>query len=354
MTSKYGRIGIIARADLTGLGIQSRNWVRLLNPDKVIAIDSSSFNKNGQHFEWYDGYDGVLINGFIKPHEIDAVLDNIDVLLTFEIPYSYEVIKRARARGVKTIIQNNWEFTDYLQNPSLPLPDLLVNHSYWHLDDQKKLWPEITEYCATPLFIEDYDSICLENMEKKGKRRFLHIAGRKTYEDRNGTEDILAAIKLIPQDVDFELVIKTQTTEVTSDDPRVTIDRNPPDDEKELYRGFDAMIMPRRYGGACLPMNEALAAGLPVIMTDIDPNDKVLPKEWLVDATVKASFMARTTIIVYESNLQSLADKITEWATDNEGEDIVRKIRARKIAEEEYSSQAILKKWGLLLRKLGV
>jgi len=112
--------------------------------------------------------------------------------------------------------------------------------------------------------------------------------------------------------------------------------------------------MPRRYGGACLPMNEALAAGLPVIMTDVDPNNKILPKEWLVSASKKTEFMARIMITVYESNIQELADRLTEWATDNEGEDIVRKIRARKIAEEEYSSQAVSKKWALLMEKLGV
>lgn len=349
-----GRLGIIARSDATGLGVQSRNWVRLLNPDKVILIDSWPFNKNEQHPEWYKDYKVINVSGFIQRFHIDSILEDIDVLLTFEIPYSYELVTIAKARGVKVIIQNNWEFTDYLQTPSLPLPDLLVNHSYWNLDKQKELWPEITEYCATPVFVEDFDSITMQNFERKGKRRFLHVAGRKTYEDRNGTEDVLAAVKLIPKEIDFELVIKTQTTDVSSDDPRVTIDRNPPEDEKELYRDFDAVIMPRRYGGACLPMTEALAAGLPVIMTNIDPNDKVLPKEWLVEAKQKTSFMARTQIPVYETNPQELAYRITAWAIDDEGEDIVRKLRAREIAEKEYSSQSVMKKWALLLRKLGV
>lgn len=349
------RLGIIARSDATGLGVQSRNWVRLLNPDKVILIDSTPFNHNEQHPDWYKDYNVMPIYGFVQPNQINQVLDNIDVLLSFEIFYSYELVRAAKAKGIKTILQNNWEFTDYLQNSSLPLPDLLVNHSYWNLDEQKKRWPQISTYCATPVFVEDYDSITMQNFEKKGKRRFLHIAGRRTYEDRNGTEDLLKAVRLIPLDVDFELVIKTQTTEIgNTNDPRITIDKTAPDDEKELYRGFDGLIMPRRYGGACLPMTEALAAGLPVMMTDVDPNNKVLPKQWLVDATRKTSFMARTEIIVYESDIQELADKIEEWATDNEGEDIVRKLRAREIAEKEYSSQAISKKWALLLGKIGV
>lgn len=352
------RLAIIARADLTGLGVQSRNWVRLLNPQRLVVINSKTFNGNEQHLEWYNGRGGYLIDGFIKRHEIPAILKNIDVLLTFEIPYNYELLTFARAQGVKTIIQNNWEFTDYLKTPQLPLPDLLVNHSYWHLDDQKELWPEITDYCPTPLFIEDYDKIMLQNMDRDSTlvRRFLHIAGRKTYEDRNGTKDLIEAMKLIdPHLHKFELVIKAQSAEVPeSDDPRIIIDRSEPVDEKELYRDFDAVIMPRRYGGACLPMNEALAAGLPVIMPDVDPNNKVLPKEWLVKAQHQGTFMTRTEVDLFSVEHKALADKIIEFA-DSPWPDLQgHKIRAREIAVKEYSSEAVLEKWALLLGKLGL
>lgn len=350
------RVGIIARADLTGLGVQSRNWVRLLNPDKLVVINSTIFNHNEQHFEWYNGRGGYLIDGFIKPNEIHPILNDIDVLLTFEIPYSYALLTAARARGVKTIIQNNWEFTDYLRQPELPLPDLLVNHSYWHLEDQKVIWPQITEYCATPVFIEDYDPIMLQNLDRDlKKRRFLHVAGRRTYEDRNGTQDLLAAMTLIPAEYDFELVIKAQSADIgETTDPRITIDRSVPVDEKELYRNFDVLIMPRRYGGACLPMNEALTSGMPVIMTDIDPNNKILPKDWLVPAKYAGNFMARTLIDLFSADHNALADKIIDFATTKDDNMISHKILAREIAVREYSSENIKEKWALLMQKLGV
>lgn len=349
------RVGVIVRADLTGLGVQSRNWVRLLKPHKVIMIDSRPFNNNEQHHEWYKEYDPLLIYGFIQNWQIDTILKDIDVLLTFEIPYNYELIKVAKARGIKTIIQNNWEFTDYLQQPNLPLPDLLVNHSYWHLNDQRMLWPEITEYCATPVFLGDYDSVYQQNVDREAKTRFLHVAGRKTHEDRNGTKDLLEAVKLIPKDVDFELVIKAQTADVGEiDDPRVVIDRNSPVDEKELYRDFDAVIMPRRYAGACLPMTEALASGLPVIMTDIDPNNKVLPHYWLVKAEKKGSFMARTPVEIYSANHESLAKKIEEFSKMPHVVMKSSKLEARDLALKEYSSESVKTKWALLLGKLGL
>ena len=354
------RVCIIARADLTGLGRQSRNWVRLLDPYKVVVINSKPFNGNDQYFEWYEKRrNAYRIDGFIKPEEINDILNDVDVLLTFEIPYNYQLISVARARGIKTIIQNNWEFTDYLSQKYLPLPDLLVNHSYWHLEDQKKLWPDITEYCPTPYFIEDFDEIYKINIERDlvegQRRRFLHIAGRNTYLDRHGTEDLIEAVKLIPSEIDFELVINTQTTEIkNAGDPRITIDRSSCADERELYSNFDAMIMPRRYAGGCLPMNEALASGLPVIMPDIDPNDKILPAFWLVPAEKKDTFMTRTEIDVYSVNHMALAAKIAQLAVLDEVTMSSYKNIAREIAIEEFSGGSVKRKWNAFMKKLGL
>lgn len=351
------RIGIIARADETGLGIQSRNWVRLLNPHKVVVIDSTSFNSNKQHYEWYNNrLNAFRIDGFIQQKDVGAVLENIDVLLTFEIPYNYQLISMAKSAGVKTIIQNNWEFTDYLKQPELPLPDILLNHSYWHLDDQKALWPDITEYCPTPLFTEDFEGIWLQNLERKEKKlRFLHVAGRQTHEDRNGTKELMRAVLEIPKEIDFELVIKSQTAELSNIiDSRITIDTSSPEDEKDLYRNFDAMIMPRRYGGACLPMNEALASGLPVIMTDVDPNNKVLPSYWLVKAEKETVFMARTVIDVFSADTTDLAARIAQFAVLSPELLYGYKMQAREIAVSEYDSEVVKKKWDLLMNKLSV
>lgn len=349
------RLTIIARADNTGLGIQSRNWVRLLKPNKVVIIDSSVFNQNEQHPEWYEGYKTIPINGFIKDFEIDAILEDTDILMTFEIPYNYNLFNVAKYRGVKTVLQNNWEFTDYLQRPELPFPDALINHSYWHLDDQMSLWPTISGYIPTPLFIEDFEDIYKQNLSRSGKRRFLHVAGRKTYEDRNGTNDLIKAVELVPPEIEFELVIKTQTTNIGYfNDERITIDTDSPSDEKELYRDFDAMIIPRRYAGACLPMNEALAAGLPVIMTDIDPNNKILPSHWLAKANKHSSFMARTLIDVYSADHTDLAARIVGFAALSNTTLLGYKQMAHDIADKEYSSEVIKHKWYLLCQKLGV
>ncbi len=351
------KIGVIVRQDLTGLGVQTRNIAKMLNADKLIVIDFSSVNGNEQHPELLDGltdnrYD---VYGFINLRNLDQVLEGIDVLVTCEIDYTagYELTARAKQLGVKTILVSNYEFCDWLQRPLLPRSDILANHSEWNNDKLEAIFGDVP-ILKSPVDLDAYDTIYQQNRHRFGKPRFLHIAGRKTYEDRNGTQDLLAAVKLIPAEVDFELVIKTQTTEVQSDDPRVRIDREEPADERELYRWYDAMILPRRYAGACLPMNEALAAGLPVIMTDIDPNNKILPQYWLVPAEKKTEFMARTMIDVYSADHTALAGRIAQFAVLGDELRVGYKDSARKIAKDQYSYETIKHKWDLLLAKLEV
>jgi len=55
--------GIIARCDNTGLGNQTRDLVRMLNPDKILLVNSTKFNNNKQYPEWYDGYNVTMTNG---------------------------------------------------------------------------------------------------------------------------------------------------------------------------------------------------------------------------------------------------------------------------------------------------
>ena len=71
----------------------------------------------------------------------------------------------------------------------------------------------------------------------------------------------------------FELVIKSQEPlKPLLRDPTLRLRMT----GAGLYAGFDPLILPRRYGGLCLPMNEALRSGLPVIMFNVSPSDAIL------------------------------------------------------------------------------
>lgn len=346
------RLCIIARMDHSGLGHQTRNLVRLLNPDKVIAIDFTFYNKFEQHPEWYEDYNTTYISGFLRDQEVQEALKDVDVVLTAETFYNKNFIEMAHQAGVVTVSQVNYEFFDPLMNRRLRIPHRVLMPSYWMLEEMQKMtYSGVTRYLPPPTFIEDFKEVREQNYNRTGKRRFVHIAGKVAEKDRAGTLDLLEAVKRCKQD--FELVVKVQKGTIPeAQDDRVTFDHSKPDDERELYRDFDAMIHPRRYAGLNLPMNEALASGLPVIMTDVSPNNQVLPQKWLVPAPQVATFNTRTTISLHSAAHSYLAAKLDEMATL--GADVLKtdKEEALAIANREYSPEVTLSRWNSFIKDL--
>ena len=335
------RVGLIARSDRTGLGNQTRNLARMLRPDEIMLINSSFFNQNEQHPETYDQYSVTHINGFPNDEQVVEWIRGLNVVITCEIFYNQRFVDIARRMGVKTINQYNWEFADYLRQPELALPDKLLSPSKWMLEESRKLWGNV-EYLPTPVFIDDFSKVREINLSRNGKKRFLHIMGRQAINDRNGTLDLVQAMRYSRED--FELVIKAQSGNLgfVINDPRITIDTASPENEVELYRDFDALILPRRYGGQCLPMTEALCAGLPVIMTDVSPNNRILPLHWVLPASSAGRFMTRTLIEMFTINRQALGERLDLLAKKDLRGD---KVNAYNIGYSEFSNYELELKW---------
>lgn len=335
-------LGIIARADKTGLGNQTRNLVRMLNPHRVLVIDSTPFNGNPQFFDVFDNYPTYIARGFPNDYEIEQFIQGLDAVLTCELFYNSNLVTIADKYGVRTYNQYNYEFLDHLVNPRLALPTKLISPSKWHLGEMQKRYGDRVIYLPPPTFAGDFNEVAEHNMSLPlGKPRFLHTVGRMAMNDRNGTLDLLNALQYTKED--FELVLKVQTGfNLPVNDPRVVVDRSSPNNEAELYRGFHALILPRRYAGLCLPMNEALLSGLPVIMTNVEPNNYVLPPEWLVDARIMGSFKARTNIELYSAYPDSIAQTI-DWICANvkTSQWIIQQRHAHKIGYDNYSAEVL-------------
>jgi hypothetical protein len=84
-----------------------------------------------------------------------------------------------------------------------------------------------------------------------------------------------------------------------------------------MYNGFDAMVLPRRYAGLCLPMNEALLSGLPVFMTNVSPNNQILPQDWLVESDPIGTIRTKVRINLFEANNVLLAQTIDKYMSIN-------------------------------------
>ena len=312
-------LGIIARSDNTGLGNQTRELVKMLNPDKILLIDSEHFNGNEQHPEWYQDYNvTTTLSGFPTKQELIEFLRNIDVVLSCETFYRQDFLHYAKRRGIKTILQYNFEFLLNMSNPDAELPDVLLAPSLWNIEQIEKM---VNGRCRVIHLPPPTDSTLFENVRQnnmsKDHNRLLHVGGKFAAKDRNGTQTVLEMLKY--SKASYELVITTQKfPELNLKDSRVTLNNSNPENREELYNGFDAMLLPRRYAGLCLPMNEALISGLPVFMTDISPNNLMLPKEWLIKSEHINIFQAKSLINVYDGNPEHLATIVDEYMNNKD------------------------------------
>lgn len=319
-------LGMIVRMDKSGLGVQSRRLCRMLKPDKIMLIDSTPFNGNEQYPKWYEGYQTMNIMGFPTDDQIREFVYDLTHVLTAESFYNNNFIRLARLLNTKTIQIYNYEFWDNLRNPFLEVADVLVQPSHWKFEEMRQY---NSKYLPTPIFKDEFKQARETNLKRTGKPRYLFLNGKTAAHDRAGLDSLYEALQLSKGD--YEVVVKAQGEVKKHPDPRLTYDFSNPEDQYKLYENFDAMIHPRRYGGQSLPMCEALMSGLPVIMPNISPNNKVLPIDWLVQADKTGEFMTRTIIDIYSSKPEDLAEKMDIWAIT--GTDLIKK-NACKIAQQ--------------------
>lgn len=318
------KLGILAYATDTGLGNQTRNYVKYIVKDpKILAIDLHRFNRMPVHKEWYPNV-WAWTNGFPSNEECAEFVKGLDCILYAENPLNYNLLKYARKAGVKTISAYNFEFLDYFNDKKriLPPPDLFAAPAKWNLDRVRSL--NFAPVIELPVPIET-DKIPQRKINKL--ETIIHIIGRPAFKDRNNTVDFLRAISLLGNRFRYKIFVQPPTDDKAKQyfkpileqikQSRKNIDIEVienVDNYADIYREGDLLVLPRRYGGLCLPMQEALSSGIPVIMTDIEPNNTRLPKEWLVPAYPHEVFNYYTEIDVFRTEPAELAQVIAQFA----------------------------------------
>lgn len=331
-------VGLIVFSNYSGIAIQSRRMCYALKPNKILAIDSSGFSKNKeQHWDWYSSFTGILTKGFPTNREIDVFLKGLTKVFCIENPLNFHLLNECKRLGIKLYIQSNYEFCDHLNRDLVP-PTKFLMPSYWMIDDMKKKFgDDRVMYLPPPMNPQEFTKAREINFRRIGKK-YLHIIGTLATHDRNGTLAIIEALR--QSKGDFEIVIRSQhklPIEYMTDDRRVKYEIRNSQEVSDMYKDFDAVILPRRYGGLSLVCNEALMSGLPVIMTDISPNNELLPKKWLVPATKTAELMTRTIIPVYSANVQKLAEFLDNLQVTEED-----KIEAFELGYNQFSETELL------------
>lgn len=320
---------LMAYSTNTGLGYQTEGLAKHLKPDRIMVVDISSLNQVPTHHERFaDHPDHWVTKGIPTMGDVERFLAGMDMIFVCETPLQWHIFERARQLGVKSILQFNYEFLDHLNQPTLPKPDLFVAPTTWHFDDvpykNKRLLP-------VPVDMDHFKV-------RTKATRFLHTIGKLAHRDRNGTELFLQAtqhVRRLRPDLKIEFVVSTQSDydarKIRSNWPDIEVIREV-EDRWSLYDHADVLVLPRRYGGLCLPALEALASGMPVLMPDCSPNADLLPKEWLMWALNDGSFVARAPIELKRVQPMDIALAMIRMATDTDFSG--QSVRAMGIAEQ--------------------
>ena len=301
-------VGLIARADNRGLGQQTWGFYRHMRPAKTLVIDCPSKQPLKLHLDRFP--DAKTVKA-ITPAIVEDFCDGLDVIWTAETGYSKNLWREADKAGVATVLHANYEFWEPTDTPTK-----LVAASIWHLGD----YPPGTQYLPVPIETDRFP----EREPAKTAKRFLHVVGRPAIHDRNGTLDLLLALQHVETPIEVTItcqqpgyvgsLINTHSIRIPS---RVTMRVESVDALHywTKYEHQDALILPRRFGGLCLPAQEAIGAALPVVMPNIEPNGWLHP-DWLVKATKAGDFQAKQPVTYYRTDPQLLAQVMDRLATD--------------------------------------
>ena len=149
--------------------------------------------------------------------------------------------------------------------------------------------------------------------------RVFHVTGKRAFADRNGTEIVMNALRGLNMDVEFTMFgLDHSLPEIGPMRNTSLIVRNEGvEDRWEMYAGQHLLVLPRRYGGLCLPALEAASRGCAVMMTDTQPNAELA--QHLVPSNVGRKLnVAAGTIMSADSNHTDLAAHINSLARDRD------------------------------------
>lgn len=298
--------GIVCYATEQGLGRQAKSFFDNGLIDEVFVYPHSSYTN---HYEWYPN----------RCKTYEEMLSKVDSVWFLETPFDWKYVIQARDKGIKTVMFLMYECS------RLPYqPDVLVGGSIMeriHFGDSIKVIN-----VPAPKEIQ-------WKLHKRAKT-FIHNAGHGGLGGRNGTKELIEALKYTT--LPFKLIIRSQFP-IQCDDQRVEV-RIGDFPYETLFDEGDVFIYPDKFGGSCLPIQEAFSAGMAVMASDRLPLNTWLPKELLIpikgykkeriaekefdSAIVDPKDIAFQIDLFYNQDIQkySLAGKV--WAEENSWENL--------------------------------
>lgn len=308
------RVGLVGRADNRGLGVQSWEFYRALQPHAVLCVDEPGSRRLGFTPD-FGRYPGCRISPLdtddwtLPLDDIRWLVEQVDVIYAAETLYDWRIVAEARERCVATVVHLNPEFYKH-PGSGLPHPTVWWNPTTWRMDDM----PRGCRHVPVPVAVDRFTP----NQPADGPLRVLHVAGHQAAADRNGTRIVADAIRLLRQPAHVRVICQDQRLQFRCRPPKhVTVDvvTGGVANYWDLYHDCDLLVLPRRYGGLCLPAQEAQAAGVVVVMPDVEPQRTVWPTVRRVPAQVRGRFHTHSGVLrLAETDPAHIARAIDRYA----------------------------------------
>lgn len=256
------KVGTLCYATEQGLGILAKQFY-----DNGI-ITHPFIVEHAHHKNNYEWYPDVTPRTHIRKFDharVERFCKTMDIMLFFETPFDWNLIRACDSMGVKTVLMPMYE----CMPKTFPRPDLILNPST--LDQE--YYPEGV-YIPVP--------VAVKHKLRKKCEVFVHNAGHGGLKGRNGTAELIEAVHYITKPA--TIIVRSQNgltwqNSWSSAKLKIQVGSVPYD---TLYDTGDCFIFPEKFNGLSLPLQEAFASGMLVMGTNRKPMNEWLPNAPLI------------------------------------------------------------------------
>lgn len=315
------RIGTLAYATDQGLGVLAKSFYDAGVVTDVLVV---RHHTRQTHDEWYPNSPQTAIRPF-NEKLAQEFCAQMDVMLFFETPFEWSLLQHCKRLGVRTALMPMYE----CMPKELPfLPDLYICPSALDL-----------QYFPSGVFVPV--PVDVPWKKRHVARKFVHNAGHGGLKGRNGTRELMEALRYVTKPIEFVLRSQVkldmgaiQSLMRANRNLKLVVQEGTVLAE-ELYADGDVFVFPEKFNGLSLPLQEAFASGMAVICTDRFPMNTWLPRAPMVrtsgynltsvsgrcvnfsEAVVAPRDIAQAIDQLYNEDISELSQAGLEWAQAN-------------------------------------
>lgn len=269
-------LGLIGRCDGGGLASISLAVHEHLHPERTLLIDLGDRGRGDCSVESYVAhqYRGMEIYrtdfaGGLPTRALEwFCAPGLDAIYVPEFLYDDRLLRMAKQNGIRVVVHAMPELAPWATTApqrleqSAPRPELAIPTA----------WREETLPSARLLPVPvARDRLPFRQRTKV--EHLYHVTGAAML-DRNGTEILLRSLPFITRDCALTIRSERPLDLPAAPHVDVTVITDRAENYWESIPDADLLVLPRRYGGLCLPIQECMSLGMAHLVLDGDPYAK--------------------------------------------------------------------------------